>query len=149
MQKHVHRLTSGNELRILSPAGSGPCAPTAILPGWHGASLVPVGKYAEIYLSLGYHGALSAAPRAVVFSLGQVACRPYLEEVLRAVRARGLARGGLVVHAWSNGGAFLVRRLGEIVEEGSRRPTDWSGSAPGSEPWCSTAAPATCGPARL
>lgn len=34
------------------------------------------------------------------------------------MRGNKLGEGGLVVQGWSNGGAFLMRSLGEIMEEG-------------------------------
>ncbi|GAB0495938.1 hypothetical protein MMPV_007248 [Pyropia vietnamensis] len=96
------------------------------LAGFPGTSL-RLAKYAAVHAAAGCHTACTIAPPGVVFALMPAAQRAFAVAVATAVAGadagavalRGgrppLTVGGVVLHPFSNGGAFVVQRLVELA----------------------------------
>lgn len=108
--------------------------PMALLLGWIGAEKCQLDKYAQLYRALGYITVCATAPTNVLFSPFKDAIKRFTISVLRKVNAVPTspstptssnsdgsvdagAGGGLVLHVFSNGGAFCLATIFEEDEE--------------------------------
>jgi hypothetical protein len=119
LETYTKKTSQGTDVVITvlaSPAGS-PVRPTCLLLGWYGSSRRNLAKYASVYRAMGYNTAQTAAPTSVVFSFTHASMRPFLLSILRMLRAdTRLVAGGLVIAAFSNGGACLLPGLSQLFE---------------------------------
>jgi len=92
-----------------------------LLLGWFRASHRPLGKYVAVHSAAGCHTAAVIAPPGVVFALFPGPQFAFAVAVAAAVAAATgpdgvpLLAGGVVLHPFSNGGAFVVGRLVELA----------------------------------
>jgi len=104
-----------------TPTAGVPPPPLVLLLGWFRASHRPLGKYAAVHSAAGCHTAAVIAPPGVVFALFPGPQFAFAVAVAAAVAAATgpdgvpLLAGGVVLHPFSNGGAFVVRRLVELA----------------------------------
>lgn len=119
----LHRSAEAEDDEL--PGDVGPPRPTALLLGWYGSSRRNMSKYAVLYRNFGYHTVQTSAPTSVVFSLSGSSRQPFLLSVLRVLNAdQRLLAGGLVLVAFSNGGACVLPCLLDlfrIVQESPSR----------------------------
>lgn len=105
-------------------------APTALLLGWFGATPRSLSKYASLYRSLGYNTLQTAAPPSVVFSLSHASIPPYLLSLLRILASDPrLLSNGLVLAAFSNGGACVLPSLAAALSPTAPSPKGHPGDA--------------------
>lgn len=110
-----------------APTPGAPPPPLVLLFGWYRASYRRLGKYVDVHAAAGCHTACTIAPQGVVFGLlpsSQWAFAVAVATALASVTTpdgRPLTAGGVVLHPFSNGGAFVVRRLVELAAMGAEQ----------------------------
>jgi len=101
--------------RIRTSTGECGTAPLALLLGWFASKREHVAKYAAIYERMGYSTIVIIAPASVTFGIGHANQKAEAEAILRLlcvhpkVRAAVDEQAGVVIHAFSNGGAYVLR----------------------------------------
>lgn len=117
--------------------------PMALLLGWIGAEKHQLDKYAQLYRTLGYITVCATAPTKVIFSPFQHTIKQFTISVLRKANAVAAtsssssapsqrprsdksidikAGGGLILHVFSNGGAFCLATIFEDDENEYTKP---------------------------
>jgi Eukaryotic protein of unknown function (DUF829) len=95
-----------------------------LLLGWFASSKRNVSKYAALYRAMGYNTVSTTAPPSVVFSMSHDESQPFLLSILRALAADPrLLAGGLVIHAYSSGGAIILPRLDMLFRAAGLGPS--------------------------
>lgn len=101
----AHTLAGGEH--VVVRLSTSPCAPMALLVGWAGCTPRQLDKYAHIYTYLGI-STISATPSPrAIFSRSLSALHLFCASLLAVVR-RTSGESPVVMHLFSNGGAFCL-----------------------------------------
>ncbi|KAL4451872.1 hypothetical protein ABPG75_007534 [Micractinium tetrahymenae] len=106
-------------LRLTIPQGCEPNAPLVVVLGWYGAQDRHVAKYTSLLEKEGYPSVRGVLPGPAVFSPLPLPRRRFattLLEYLAAVDPPGERR--LVFYAFSNGGAFVLEQVDQLLRRG-------------------------------
>mmetsp|Transcript_26207 Transcript_26207/g.63696 ORF Transcript_26207/g.63696 Transcript_26207/m.63696 type:complete len:308 (+) Transcript_26207:276-1199(+) len=110
-------------------------APLAVLFGWLGSKREHVRKYALLYERMGYSTVVVIAPLTAIFAVGYQPQREIAEAVLRLIAEHPKVsqafknNAGIVLHPFSNGGAFIVRWMYNLVVDSNfvaRTDSSWT-----------------------